>query len=92
MENNDYAFLVAIHELIEAWLCERQGVTDEAVTAFDMAFEANRPKGDLSEPGDDRVAPYRNQHCYATAVERLVCAALGVSWQAYEQTVQRLYR
>lgn len=87
MGNDDFTFLVGIHELVEAWLCERQGVTDEAVTAFDTAYEASRPEGDISEPGDDSAAPYASQHCFATAVERMVCAALGVAWADYEKAV-----
>jgi hypothetical protein len=78
MGNDDYAFLVGIHETVEAWLCERQGVTDEAVTAFDTAYEANRPEGDESEPGDDPAAPYSRQHNLRlpssdSSVPRLAC-------------------
>ncbi len=90
MGNDDYAVLVGIHELVEVWLCKKHGITDEAVTAFDMAFEANRPECSIAEPGDDRSAPYAAEHCTATAVERLMCVALGLSWQDYEQAVLRL--
>ena len=90
MGNDDYEFLVAIHELVEMWLCKKRGITDESVTAFDIAFEEKRQPGDLSEPGDDPAAPYQNEHGVATAVERLMCAALGLSWQEYERTVQGL--
>jgi hypothetical protein len=38
-----------------------------------------------AEPGDDIEAPYREQHCYATAVERMLCAAMGISWDDYEK-------
>lgn len=90
MGNRDYEFLVAIHEIIEAYLCQKRGITDEEITAFDIEFEAKRKPGDLSEPGDSRDAPYASEHSTATAVERLMCASLGVSWQDYEQAVQRL--
>lgn len=90
MENRDFEFLVAIHELVEAYLCQKRGITDGEITAFDVAFEDAREPGDLSEPGDSRDAPYQNEHNLATAVERMMCAALGVSWQDYEQAVQRL--
>lgn len=90
MGNRDFEFLVAIHEIVEAYLCQRRGVTDEEITAFDIAFEESREPGSVKEPGDDRAAPYQNEHSIATAVERLVCASLGVSWQDYEQAVLRL--
>lgn len=90
MGNRDYEFLVAIHELVEAYLCQKRGITDEEITAFDVAFEEKRQPGDLSEPGDSRDSVYQNEHCIATSVERLMCAALGLSWQDYETAVQRL--
>lgn len=36
-----------------------------------------------AEPGDAPDSPYREQHNYATAVERMLCAALGVPWSYY---------
>lgn len=44
-----------------------------------------------SEPGDHPDAPYHRQHCFATAVERLLIAALGCSWSAYTDANDRLY-
>ncbi len=87
MGNDDYAMLVAIHELVELWLTRRRGIKEADITAFDVAFEANRPAGDESEPGDAPDAPYQNEHNFATAVERMVCAALGVKWADYERAV-----
>jgi hypothetical protein len=36
-----------------------------------------------SEPGDHPASPYKRQHCFATAVERLLAAELAVDWEAY---------
>jgi hypothetical protein len=44
-----------------------------------------------SEPGDDPEAPYHRQHCIATAVERMLCPFLGVSWYEYEAANLALY-
>ena len=46
MGNEDYNFLVGIHEAIEVWLCKKRGITQQAVDDFDIAYEANRPEGD----------------------------------------------
>lgn len=88
--NDDYNYLIALHELVEAWLCKRHGITQESVDEFDKLYEVNRAEDDLSEPGDDPNAPYREQHCTATGIERIVCAALGVPWKLYEETLERL--
>jgi hypothetical protein len=95
-------FLVGIHEAVEVALCIKDGVTDEAVCAFDEAFEAARSGSQSAdgrfifqgrgypedyEPGDSPDAPYQNQHNFATAVERMVCAALGMKWAEYEDAV-----
>jgi hypothetical protein len=37
-----YELLVGVHELIEASLCYKYGITDEAVTKFDRDYEAAR--------------------------------------------------
>ena len=46
MGNEDYAFLVGLHEQIEQHLCLKRGITEESISAFDIAYEANRPEGD----------------------------------------------
>jgi len=81
---------IAIHELIEAWLCRRDGITDLEVVSFDDMYEDERKQGhhkESDEPGDDPRAPYREQHMAATYVERAVCSALDLSWLKHEQAV-----
>jgi len=90
MSDPRYEELVLVHELVEAILCRRRGISQEAVDKFDLSFESNRPDGDLSEPGDDPTAPYRDEHRFATAVERLLAQELGVDWIAYETEVEHL--
>lgn len=77
--------LVAVHELVEVLTCKQDGVTEQAVDEFDMAYEKNRAPDDLdSEPGDQSDAPYREQHCLATGIERILAARWGVDWKKYE--------
>ena len=93
MKNDDYEFLVALHELIEQKLCQKRGITTESVDEFDIEFEKQRKKSltlSTAEPGDNRFAPYRNEHCIATGVERIVAAALDVNWSDYETAVNSL--
>jgi len=42
MSDPRYETLIAVHELIEAVLCKQAGVSEDAVDAFDMAYEAGR--------------------------------------------------
>ncbi len=85
-----YEAAIAVHELVELLLCKSAGIDGASVDAFDMAYEAKRPEGDLSEPGDDPAAPYNQQHCFATAVERMLIAAFGLSWAEYDKCVSSL--
>ena len=87
---DDYDFLVGIHEAIEAYLCVKRGVTPELVDAFDTAFEEARADGNEDEPGDDPNAPYRKEHFFATSVERLLAAELGVDWSEYDKAINAL--
>jgi hypothetical protein len=81
---------VAIHELAEVMACKYAGVKQEDVDKFDMEFEKRRPAGCVDEPGDHKDAPYRKQHCFATGIERLLAAVLGVSWADYEEELDLL--
>ncbi len=94
-----YNALIAIHELVEVVLLQghvgRYGSPGFAwiqkkVDEFDMAYEKARPPADFSEPGDSPEAPYHIQHGYATAAERMVCAALGLAWARYNGDVESL--
>lgn len=85
-----YNFLVAFHELLELAWCKWKGVEQADVDAFDMAYEANRKPGDLSEPGDNPRAPYRVGHQFASLAERFAAFAIGVDWDEYEAAVNAL--
>lgn len=82
--------LVAVHELVEVLICKQEGITQEMVDAFDIKYEENRKPEDLDEPGDNPAAPYAGPHCIATGVERILAAALDVSWKKYEDELEAL--
>jgi hypothetical protein len=90
MSDPRYELLVAVHELVEKILCDHRGVKQEAVDEFDRNYERNRLEGDESEPGDHPDAPYRTEHCFATGIERLLAAELGVVWDQYNREVVNL--
>src|ERR1700683_2097759 len=85
-----YELLVAIHELIEQVLSEHAGVTNEQIAAFDFAYEAARKEGDESEPGDSIDCPVYKQHQFATGIERILAAELGIDWIEYERCIDGL--
>jgi hypothetical protein len=70
-------FLIALHELVECWLCKERGITAEQVDAFDAAFELKRVNED-DEPGDDPAAPYHRQHRFACLIEFMTALELGI--------------
>jgi len=90
MQNKDYEFLVAIHELVEQYLCEKEKISIESIDQFDISFERFRNAGDTSEPGDDKKAPYYRQHQIATAIERLMAVHIGVDWNDYDRKIAAL--
>ena len=85
--NWKYNALIALHELIEVLLCKDRIITTEEVDAFDINYENNRKDGDMSEPGDDRNAPYFKEHQIATVIERLIANELKVDWETYDKEV-----
>jgi hypothetical protein len=87
MGNEDYEFLVGVHELIEAYICKKRGIEEVDVSTYDIAFEAGRAEGNYDEPGNHPLAPYFNEHAFATKIEKQIAAELGVDWEAYDKTV-----
>ncbi len=83
--NDDSNLLVAIHELLEAHLCKKAGITDAMVSRFDKAHQ------DADEPGDLPDAPYREQHAAAMAAEQFLATVLGVDWEKHERRLTRLF-
>lgn len=79
---------LAMHEAAEALMCKYNGVTVEQVDVFDEKF-----KGDNEidvNAGDEPDAPYRLEHTYATAIERILTGVLGVDWKAYDTRLGKL--
>lgn len=89
-----YEFLVAIHELIEAYLVASKGIKIEDIDTFDKEFEKMRseyPKfiGDM-EPGDNDSAPYFHEHQMATRVEKWMAQNLGIDWEVYNKAINQM--
>lgn len=86
MADPDSEFVVMLHELVEAYLCRKRGITSEEVGNFDRLFEEERAQGkhdNMAEPGDDPRAPYLHQHQAATVIEMLVFHMLGGHWVSH---------
>ena len=71
------AFLVAFHELTEAWLCKLHGVDEKAVDTFDSLFETEEHPEEEA-PGDDPRAPYRREHRCAMLIEHMMAHFMGM--------------
>lgn len=93
MDNEDYALLVQIHELVEEHLTRRRGLTEPEITAFDEQFERERMDGlhgDTEEPGFAKGCPYLREHMIATGIEMQLAGIMGLDWQEYEDAVNGL--
>ena len=88
--NNDYNFLVALHELIEAYLCKKRGIKEEVVTEFDIEYEKRCRPEDKNGPGDAWNAPYGNEHKFAGLIEMMMAYELRVDWEKYEESLDKL--
>ena len=84
------AFLLAVHEIVEAFLCKIHGVPETAVDRFDEEFNKSHNLL-LDEPGEDPSAPYYSEHGAAEIVERLVAREAGVPWGEYGHRVGQLF-
>lgn len=92
-ELNDwrYEVLIAVHEIVELSLGRHRGIDENEITKFDINFEEAKARGEcFGEPGDHVHAQYRKEHFFATNIERLFAAELGVNWFEYEKFVDEL--
>lgn len=83
MGNPDFEMACLLHELVERHLCQKAGVTDKEIDAWDLKCKDN-------EPGLNRKAPYHKQHMVADAIERLFIQLCGADWREYEKRVDKL--
>lgn len=84
-KNIDYNFLIALHELIEYYLCFRRKIKDKTVTGFDMKHL------DSDDPGRLKEAPYHKEHKFAEKIERIVAKELKVSWSKYWEVQDKTF-
>lgn len=94
LNNPDYELLIGIHELAEAKLCHKRGISEKDVTLFDGMYEKAREDypdliGD-TEPGDHPKAPYVNEHLFASRLEHSLAMELGVNWEEFTKAVNEL--
>lgn len=84
-----YEMLLGIHEAVEAILCKHNGVSQQSVDVFDQEYDKTHSTD--CNAGDDPAAPYKLEHTYATAVERIMAGAMRVCWKTYDDELAREY-
>src|SRR5215469_2531777 len=79
-------FVLAVHEMVEAFTCLYKGITSKEVDTFDMNDKNADEAEDLGlELGDHPEAPYKQPHMLATGIERILCYVFGITWYEYEE-------
>lgn len=88
---SDWRFetLLLVHELTEAIMCRHNEVSQKAVDEFDLEYDKTHTFDD--DAGDDPKAPYKMEHTFSTAIERILAGALGVDWGVYEKELRESY-
>ena len=81
-DSKETDYLIAIHEMIEAILCQYNGVLSTEVDSWDMSH-LNHP-----DPGSIPGCPYYREHMVATMIERLMAAELQVDWDEHEEILE----
>jgi len=84
MKNPDYEFLVMVHELVELYLTQKRGISEEEITKFDL----NNPDSD--DPGSLSEAPYHREHMFSMEVEKLIGKELELNWKGYMNSFNEL--
>ena len=82
--NDDYNFLISLHEFIEEHLTRRKGITEQIITKWDLEHP------EAIEPGEVNGCPYFSEHQIATNVEKFLCDLMGYTWQEYTDALSKL--
>jgi hypothetical protein len=87
--------LILIHEMVEEFISQHQGVDEPTIQEFDEFYEGERELGlhtAEAEPGFDSRSPYRQFHTIATAIEMMLAGHLNVDWNEYDKKVLALHK
>ena len=79
------SIFVLIHEIWECFLCERDGIKEPDISAFDIG------NPELDDPGLDPGAPYHTQHMQSDVLERACCVMAGDDWNEYEKECEACF-
>lgn len=77
---------VVLHEIVEKFVTEYQGISEKEIDKFDINYENNRTEND-TEPGDSPDCIYKDAHSFAIAIEMLLANKLGVDWDNHDNLV-----
>lgn len=80
-------FALAMHEITEAGLCRYDCVPVSKIDDFDRENEGDNHG---LNAGDLPNCPYRNQHGFATAVERIIASYMNIWWSHYDERLGKL--
>lgn len=84
-----YEALLAVHEMTEALMCMHNGVSQVSVDRFDQEFDKTHQFD--SEAGDDPNSPYKIEHTFATAIERILAGVFKINWASYDNELNLTY-
>jgi hypothetical protein len=84
MSDRRLAKLIAIHELIEMWCCEEDGITSDMVDDWDFNHE------NYEDEEYWKGCPYRDQHLFAESIERMLADRWGVIWDKYGDVIEEM--
>lgn len=84
MDTPVYEHAILVHALVELLLCSDRGVPFTEIDRFDFSHLES------SEPGDEPDAPYKQEHSYASVVERLYLTACGKDWKEYTEHIKNI--
>jgi hypothetical protein len=77
VRNHFFEFLILIHEIVEVLLVIARNISIEKIDLFDLNYQGD------GEPGDEKKAPYRKEHQFATKIEKMMAKELKVHWDEY---------
>ena len=90
MGNEDYEFILLLHELIEEHLTRRKGIKISDIDKWDMEEVFKKDPKYSGDPGLSKLAPYHKEHMIALRMEKLFCKTVGIDFNKYNKIYDKL--
>jgi hypothetical protein len=90
LSNPIHEFIIAVHEIVEAYLTEARGIKEQDILKYDVEKLKHLKDPNRLDPGHDPKAPYHKEHMFAEKIEKMLAKEFAVNLEEYQAELDKL--